>query len=101
MSKCRCRAFHEGEGTGIVNRSIYINILFGKISLTSLSKVYGQTLLLCRVLVGCPYQGAEHRIPAPYNSKLVRPDTDGKAQMIIVDKEDQILPAFQIVVNWN
>ena len=89
------RAFHQGEGAKIVN------VVFCEISLTPLSEVYGQTLLLCRVVVGWPYQGAEHRIPAPYNSKLVRPDTDGKAQMIIVDKEDQILPAFQIVVNWN
>ena len=36
-------------------------------------------------------------IPDGYNSKFVSPDVDGKAQMIVIDKEDQILPAFQIV----
>ena len=36
-------------------------------------------------------------IPPGYNSKLVAPDKDGKAQMIKINKEDQILPAFQIV----
>ena len=36
-------------------------------------------------------------IPDGYNSKFVSPDVDGKAQMILIDMEDQILPAFQIV----
>ena len=40
---------------------------------------------------------AGYNIPAGYNSKFVAPDVDGKAQMIVIDKEDQILPAFQIV----
>ena len=40
---------------------------------------------------------AGYNIPAGYNSKFVAPDVDGKAQMIVIDKEDQILPAFQIM----
>ena len=57
-------------------------------------------LLLCRVLVGRPFiapAGGNSNIPDGYNSKLVAPDVDGKAQMIVIDKEDQILPAFRIV----
>lgn len=55
------------------------------------------------MLVGRPYIEAGNNragnIPESYNSKFVAPDVDGKAQMIIIDKEDQILPAFQIVTN--
>ena len=36
-------------------------------------------------------------IPPGYNSKFVAPDKDGKAHMIVIDKEDQIIPAFQIM----
>ena len=36
-------------------------------------------------------------IPPGYNIKLMALDKCGKAQMIVIDKEDQILPAFQIV----
>ena len=64
------------------------------------SQVYGQHLLLCRVLVGRPYNEGRDiagNIPPGYNSKFVAPDKDGKAQMIVIDKEDQILPAFQIM----
>ena len=46
------------------------------------------------------FEGTEHRIPAEYNSKLVRPEEDGAAQMIIIDQEDQILPAFEVIVSW-
>ena len=61
-----------------------------------ISQGYGNNLLLCRVLVGVPYVGGGN-IPAGYNSKLVRPTTDGngKAEMVIIDKEEQILPAFE------
>ena len=66
------------------------------------SQVYGHNLLLCRVLVGRQYvRGDASNIPPGYNSKIVSPDVDGKAQMIVIDKEDQILPAFQIVTNTN
>ena len=40
---------------------------------------------------------AGSNIPAGYNSKFMAPDVDGKAQMIVINKEDQILPAFQIM----
>ena len=134
----KCKRFAHGYG-------IYFS------EFPDVSQVYGQNLLLCRVLVGRPYiegrvqqsapaptnaqvmgaavalanmQGGVaaaaqaqranllqlgHRhwiraqnqtaknIPDGYNSKFVSPDVDGKAQMIVIDKEDQILPAFQIV----
>jgi hypothetical protein len=67
----------------------------------SVSEVYGQHLLLCRVMVGNTYQGNEMKIPDGYNSKLVTPDEQGKAKMIIIDKEDQILPAFIIELDKN
>ena len=31
---------------------------------------------------------------------MVRPEEDGAAQMIIIDQEDQILPAFEVIVSW-
>ena len=115
----KCKRFAHGYG-------IYFS------EFPDISQVYGQNLLLCRVLVGRPYiegrhaqtaqasaqlqnlplgvsnrqrihvvnMAREHRasnIPDGYNSKFVSPDVDGKAQMIVIDKEDQILPAFQIV----
>ena len=40
---------------------------------------------------------AGSNIPAGYNSKFMAPDVDGKAQMIVINKEDQILPAFRIM----
>ena len=133
----KCKRFAHGYG-------IYFS------EFPDVSQVYGQNLLLCRVLVGRPYiegralgsqnmgqqsaqplaqalaphqllQAAAQRqranllqlghqnyirvhnqervrtIPDGYNSKFVSPDVDGKAQMIVIDKEDQILPAFQIV----
>ena len=54
------------------------------------------------VLVGRHYnEGGDKagNIPPGYNSTFVALDKDGKAQMIEIDKEDQILPAFQIVTN--
>jgi len=83
-----CKRFAHGYG-------IYFS------EFPEISKIYGKKLLLCRVLIGRPYQGKEHNIPKGYNSKLVSPEEDGKAQMIIIDKEEQILPAFEIIVNWN
>eukprot|EP00092_Neocalanus_flemingeri_P072730 GFUD01089595.1.p1 GENE.GFUD01089595.1~~GFUD01089595.1.p1 ORF type:complete len:399 (+),score=80.90 GFUD01089595.1:2-1198(+) len=62
----------------------------------STSQVYGKHLLLFRVMLGNPYQGREHIIPAQYQSKIVQPNEEGKANMIIIDNEDQILPAFII-----
>ena len=65
-----------------------------------ISQVYGQHLLLRRFLVGRHYnEGGDKvgNIPPRYNSAFVALDTDGKAQMTLIDKEDQILPAFQIV----
>ena len=52
------------------------------------------------VLVGRHYNEGWDKagnIPPGYNSTFVALDTDGKAQMIVINKEDQILPAFQIV----
>ena len=135
----KCKRFAHGYG-------IYFS------EFPDVSQVYGQNLLLCRVLVGRPYiegralgqqsapptaqpldqalppqqlapaaaqrqranllqLGLGHKnkrirvqdqdrvrtIPDGYNSMFVSPDVDGKAQMIVIDKEDQILPAFQIV----
>ena len=40
---------------------------------------------------------AGYNIPAGFNRKFVAPEVDRKAQMIVIDKEDQILPAFQIM----
>jgi len=77
----RCTRFAHGHG-------IYFS------EFPSVSERYGQHLLLCRVMLGNPYQGEEHKIPVQYNSKLVSPDQQGKAGMIIIDKENQILPAF-------
>ena len=88
----KCKRFAHGYG-------IYFS------EFPDISQVYGQNLLLCRVLVGRPFIEGRHRehrasnIPDGYNSKFVSPDVDGKAQMIVIDKEDQILPAFQIVTN--
>ena len=67
----------------------------------NVSKMYGKTLLLCRVLVGKPFYGPDKTIPPGFNSKIVRPDGDGKAKMIVINKEDQILPAFQVKVEWD
>ena len=35
-------------------------------------------------------------IPPGYNGKFVAPDKDGKAQMIVTDKEDHIFFIFNI-----
>ena len=99
----KCKRFKHGYG-------IYFS------EFPDVSQVYGQNLLLCRVLVGRPYiKGnvetpsasvqfpnippamGNWAIPIGYNSKFVDPDVDGKAKIIIIDNEDQILPAFQIV----
>jgi hypothetical protein len=58
--------------------------------------LYGKHLLLFRVMLGNPYDGHEHTIPEQFQSKIVRPNEEGKANMIIIDKEEQILPAFII-----
>lgn len=84
----KCKRFAHGYG-------IYFS------EFPSVSEVYGQHLLLCRVMVGNTYQGNESKIPDGYNSKLVTPDEQGKAKMIIIDKEDQILPAFIIELDKN
>ena len=52
------------------------------------------------VLVGRHYnEGGDKagNIPPGYNSTFVALDKDRKAQMIVIDKEDQILPTFQMV----
>ena len=85
----KCKRFAHGYG-------IYFS------EFPDISQVYGQHLLLCRVLVGRPYietVTSNSNIPESYNSKFVAPDVDGKARTIVIDKEDQILPAFQIVTN--
>ena len=73
------------------------------------AKCYGRRrLLLCRVLRGIPYVSNYEKglassvsnpktkyqsdIPAGFNSKI-------KSSYVIIDKEEQILPAFEIVFN--
>ena len=85
----RCKRFAYGYG-------IYFS------EFPDISQMYGQHLLLCRVLVGRPYietVTSNSNIPESYNSKFVALDVDGKAWTIVIEKEDQILPAFQIVTN--
>ena len=78
-----CKRFAHGKG-------IYFS------EFPSTSQIYGKHLLLCRVMLGNPYEGADHIIPDQYQSKIVHPNSEGKANMIIIDKEEQILPAFII-----
>ena len=47
-------------------------------------------------MLGNPYEGADHIIPDQYQSKIVHPNSEEKANMIIIDEEEQILPAFII-----
>lgn len=83
----KCKRFAHGYG-------IYFS------EFPDISKVYGKNLLLVRVMLGRAYQGTEHKIPEEFNSKLVRPDTEGNCGMIIIENEEQILPAFNINVKW-
>ena len=57
-------------------------------------KLYGQHLLLCRFLVGRQYNEGRDIAGTGYNSKFMAMDKDGKAQMIVTDKEDQIFFIF-------
>jgi len=79
----RCKRFAFGKG-----------IYFSEFPETS--QIYGKHLLLFRVMLGNPYHGHELTIPEQFQSKIVRPNQEGKASMIIIDKEEQILPAFII-----
>ena len=69
------------------------------------SQVYGKHLLLCRVMLGNPYEDKgerrEHKIPKEFQSKIVQPNEEGKANMIIIDNEDQNLPAFIVELEDN
>ena len=85
----KCKRFAHGYG-------IYFS------EFPDVARVYGKNLLLVRVLLGNPYQGSEHKIPGNFNSKLFQldADADGKCKMIIIENEEQILPAFLINVKW-
>ena len=83
----KCKRFANGYG-------IYFS------EFPDISKVYGKNLLLVRVMLGKPYTGDLHKIPEDFNSKLYRPNADGNCNMIIIENEEQILPAFNIKVNW-
>ena len=81
LSKCK-RAF---LGTGI-----YFSDNASK------SLHYGTNLIMSRVLVGTTYIGQEKCVPNGYHSKALKPYS-GYSDIILIDKEDQILPAFHIV----
>ena len=72
LSKCK-RCVH---GFGIYfseyvsRRSELIPFIIPDLRFPSVSEVYGQHLLLCRVMVGNTYQGNEMKIPDGYNSKV-------------------------------
>ena len=83
----KCKRFAHGYG-------IYFS------EFPDISKVYGKNLLLVRVMLGKAYQGNEHKIPGDFNSKLYQPNSDGNCSMIIIENEEQILPAFIINVKW-
>lgn len=59
---------------------------------------YGSGLLLCRILLGTSWtDSSPSEIQGKkFNSKLVRPDKDGKGWAIVVPDSEQILPAFVI-----
>ena len=61
-----------------------------------ISQLYGQHLLLCCFLVGRHYNEGCDKAGTGYNSKFVALDKDGKAQMIVTDKEDHIFFIFNI-----
>ena len=83
----KCKRFARGYG-------IYFS------EFPEVSKYYGANLLLVRVMLGRQYQGTQHKIPDGFDSKLVEPNSDGNCWGIIVENEEQILPAFNIKVNW-
>ena len=69
------------------------------------SKCHGgrNSLLLCRVLTGTPYisnvQG--ENIPDGFHSKIVSQYTENCVKSIIINKEYQILPAFEVVFHQS
>lgn len=57
----------------------------------------GVAMVVCRVMMGRPYRGKEKGIPDGFNSKIVEEKRFGQdGRIILVDKEEQILPAFII-----
>ena len=85
LSKCK-RKLH-GHG-------IYLS------EFPDVSQVYGHSLLLVRVMLGRPYQGSELKVPEGFHSKLIHQNSEGNCKMILIENEEQILPAFHIQVNW-
>jgi len=83
----KCKRFAHGYG-------IYFS------EFPDISNHYGSNLLLVRVMLGRAYQGSEHKIPKGFNSKLIKQNSEGNCEMIIVENEEQILPAFNIKVKW-
>ena len=63
---------------------------------------YGSGLILCNILPGKSYccdQGLQNnRIQPGYDSNIVRPhqDQQGRAEMVVIDNPDQILPCYVI-----
>ena len=56
----------------------------------------GATLVVCRVMLGRPYRDQRKGIPDGFNSKIVEKRKGQNVGIILVDKEEQILPAFII-----
>ena len=57
---------------------------------------YGTVLVVCRVMLGRPYRDKKKGIPEGFNSKIVEERKGQNGRIILVDKEEQILPAFII-----
>jgi len=62
----------------------------------NVSAGYGAGLLLCRVLLGTSWEDSSREDITESNSKLVKPDEDGRGWAIVVPDSQQILPAFVI-----
>ena len=63
-----------------------------------ISTGYGNALLLCRVLPGNPHVEINpvSRAPSGCDSIAVKPDSDGRAQMLVIENPDQILPCYVV-----
>ena len=83
LSMCRKMAFGYG---------IYFSE-FPQIALK-----YGAAVVVCRVMLGRPYRDQEKGIPDGFNSKILVENRwdQNVGYIIVVDKEEQILPAFII-----
>jgi len=75
----------------VFGRGVYFS------EIPDISAVYGDGLLLCRVLLGEVWSDSTSRdIPPPYHSKVVKTDSEGRGKVIVVADTEFILPAFVI-----